>query len=124
MFDGIGSKQNHQLCSRENFPQLSKTILATILCHNKTVLDISNLLVLVSKFGIDTTKNRWYRIDLKKLVSPIATIILILSDSISSCTEERKHICDGSRDPEIAQRMRTSSAFRALASEVEKFVSL
>ena len=53
---------NHQLCSRHNFAQLSKTILATILCHNKTVLDGLNLLVSVSKFGIDTTKNPWYRI--------------------------------------------------------------
>ena len=30
-----------------------------------------NLLVSLSKFNIDTTKNRWYRIDLKKLVSRI-----------------------------------------------------
>ena len=36
--------------------------LATILCHNKTVLHGLNLLVSVSKFGIDTTKNHWYRI--------------------------------------------------------------
>ena len=47
--------------------------LATILCHNKTVLDGLTLLVSVSKFGIDTARNRWYRIDLKKLVSPIPT---------------------------------------------------
>ena len=32
------------------------------MCHNKNVLCDSNLLVSVSKFGIDTTKNRWYRI--------------------------------------------------------------
>ena len=44
------------------FSQSSKTIFATILCRNKTVLDGLNLLVSVSKFGIDTTKNRWYRI--------------------------------------------------------------
>ena len=41
-----------------NCPQLSKTIMETM-CHNK---NDSNLLVSVSKFGIDTTKNRWYRI--------------------------------------------------------------
>ena len=35
------------------------------------MLDDLNLLVSVSKFGIDTTKNPWYRIDFKKLVSPI-----------------------------------------------------
>ena len=44
------------------FPQLSKTILETLMYHNKNVLYDSNLLVSVSKFGIDTTKNRWYRI--------------------------------------------------------------
>ena len=38
------------------------------MCLYETVLD---LFVLVSKFGIDTTKNRWYRVDLKKLVSLI-----------------------------------------------------
>ena len=32
------------------------------MCHNKNVLCNSNLPVSVSKFGIDTTKNRWYRI--------------------------------------------------------------
>ena len=36
----------------------------------KLVLDGLNILVSVSKCGIDITKNRWYRIDLKKLVSP------------------------------------------------------
>ena len=30
--------------------------------HFGTVLYGSNLLVSISKFGIDTTKNRWYRI--------------------------------------------------------------
>ena len=54
------------------FCTLSKTIFATILCHNKTVLHGLNLLVSLSKFSIDTTKNRWYRIDLKKLVSRIS----------------------------------------------------
>ena len=44
-----------------HFPQLSKTILETM-CHNKNVLYDSNLLVSVSKFGIDTTKNSWCRI--------------------------------------------------------------
>ena len=39
-----------------------------ILCHNKTVLDGLNFLVSVSKFGTDTTRNPWYRIDLKKVV--------------------------------------------------------
>ena len=39
-----------------------KPFFATILCHNKTVLYGFNLLVSVSKFGIATTKNRWYRI--------------------------------------------------------------
>ena len=35
----------------------------------------SNLLVSVPKFGIDTTKNPpWYRIKLKKLVSPILVV--------------------------------------------------
>ena len=48
-------------CVPDRILQLSKTILATILCHNKTVLDGLNLVVSVSKFGIDTTKNRWYR---------------------------------------------------------------
>ena len=49
--------------------------IATILCH-KTVLNGLNLLVSVSKFGVHTTENRWYRIgiDLKKLVSPIPII--------------------------------------------------
>ena len=47
---------------RINFAQLSKTIFVMVLCHNKTVLDSLNLLVSVSKFGIDTTKNPWYRI--------------------------------------------------------------
>ena len=42
--------------------KLSKAILATILCHNKTMLNGLNLLVSVSKFGIDTIKNRYYRI--------------------------------------------------------------
>ena len=51
-----------------------QTILATILCRNKIVLDGLNLLVSVSKFGIDTTKNRWYRIDLKMLASPIPIV--------------------------------------------------
>ena len=31
-------------------------------CVTKNVLYVSNLLVSVSKFGIDTTKNHWYRI--------------------------------------------------------------
>ena len=35
------------------------------------MLFVSNLLVSVLKFGIDTIKNRWYRINSKKLVSPI-----------------------------------------------------
>ena len=30
--------------------------------HNKTLLDGSYLMVSVSKFGIDTTENPWYRI--------------------------------------------------------------
>ena len=47
---------------RINFAQLSKTIFVMVLYHNKTVLDGWNLLVSVSKFGIDTTKNPWYRI--------------------------------------------------------------
>ena len=42
--------------------QLSKIILETMMSHNKNVLHGSNLLVSVSKFGIDTTKNQWYRI--------------------------------------------------------------
>ena len=42
--------------------KLSETILATILCHNKTMLNGLNLLVSLSKFGIDTTKNPRYRI--------------------------------------------------------------
>ena len=33
-----------------------------MMSHNKNVLYGSNLLVSVSKFGIDTTKNQWYRI--------------------------------------------------------------
>ena len=33
------------------------------------MLDGLNLLVSVSKFGIDTTKNRWYRIGIVSLVS-------------------------------------------------------
>ena len=41
------------------------------MCHNKIVLYGSNLLAPVLKFGIDTTKNPWYHIDLKKLVLPI-----------------------------------------------------
>ena len=44
-----------------------------MMCRNKTSLDGSYLMVSVSKFGIDTTENPWYRIDLKKLVSPIPT---------------------------------------------------
>ena len=32
------------------------------MCHNKNVLYDSNLLVSVSKFGIGTAKNLWYRI--------------------------------------------------------------
>ena len=36
----------------------------------KLALDGLNILVSVSKYGIGITKNRWYRIDLKKLVSP------------------------------------------------------
>ena len=38
--------------------QLSKIILETMMSHNKSVLYGSNLLVSVSKFGIDTTKNQ------------------------------------------------------------------
>ena len=49
-------------CVPNRIFQSSKTIFATILCRNKTVVDGLNLLVSVSKFGIDTTKNRWYRI--------------------------------------------------------------
>ena len=48
-------------CVPDRIFQLSKTILATIMCHNKTVLDGLNLLVSISKFGIDTTKNHCYR---------------------------------------------------------------
>ena len=44
-----------------------------MICHNKILLDGSNLPVSVSKFNIDTTKNPWYRIGFKKLVSPIST---------------------------------------------------
>ena len=33
-----------------------------IMSHNKTLLDGSYLMVSVSKFGIDTTENPWYRI--------------------------------------------------------------
>ena len=36
----------------------------------KLVLDGLNILVSVSKCGSGITKSRWYRIDLKKLVSP------------------------------------------------------
>ena len=36
--------------------------LKPFMCHNKNVLYVSNLLVSVSKFGIDTTKNRWYHV--------------------------------------------------------------
>ena len=37
------------------------------MCHNKNALYDSNLLVSVSKFGIDTTKNRWYRIGIARI---------------------------------------------------------
>ena len=62
MFNGIGQGKIIN-CVRDGIlHSCVKTILATILCHNKTVLDGLNLVVSVSKFGIDTTKNRWYRI--------------------------------------------------------------
>ena len=40
-------------------------------CVTIKLLDGLNLLVSVSKFGMDTSKNPWYGIDLKKLVLPI-----------------------------------------------------
>ena len=46
----------------------------TIICHKPCIARRSNLMVSVSKFGIDTTKNPWYRVDLKKLVSPIPSL--------------------------------------------------
>ena len=48
----------------KEFSQLFKTIFATfmIMCHNNTLLDGSYILVSVSKFGINTTENPWYRI--------------------------------------------------------------
>ena len=56
-------KVKSSIVFHREFSQLSKTILEAIMCHNKIVLYGSNVLVSVSKFHIDTTKNPWYRID-------------------------------------------------------------
>ena len=73
-------------CVPDRILQSSKIIFATILCHNKTVLDGLNLLASVSKFGIDTTKNRWYRIGIVSiyLVSPIPNTNLNIGLYISN----------------------------------------
>ena len=74
-------------CAPDRILQSSKIIFAMmILCHNRTVLDGLNLLVSVSKFGIDTTKNRWYRIGIVSiyLVSPIPNTNLNIGLYISN----------------------------------------
>ena len=53
-------------------------------------------MVSVSKFGIDTTKNPWYRIDLKKLVSPIPSLrkVGFRKSLISSTVAPEKDLTD------------------------------
>ena len=57
MFDGIKSRKIINC-----FPDRILYCCPKRYCLNKTVPDGLNLLVSVSKFGIDTTKNAWYRI--------------------------------------------------------------
>ena len=54
-------------------------------CVNKTVPDGLNLLVSVSKFGIDTTKNPWYRIGIVSILkSWYRPYLIFLSNLIPS----------------------------------------
>ena len=50
------------------------------MCHNKTLLDGSYLMVSVLKFGIDTTENAWYRIGSYPLKKAGIIIIIIINN--------------------------------------------
>ena len=50
------------------------------MCHNNCARRFKLTPISVSKFGVDTTKNPWYGIDLKKLVSPIPIMTVLARD--------------------------------------------